>query len=55
MVLFLASLILLVAHLTGNLKALNVWFDFQPTQWLFILILPLVFVLAIVLLRDDAG
>jgi hypothetical protein len=42
---FLAALVLVAAHLTGNMNALNTLFDFTPTQWLFVIVL--------VLLRDE--
>jgi uncharacterized membrane protein YhdT len=54
LIVFLVSAVLVAAHLTGNMRALTTWFDLEPSHLLFILVLPLVFVMVIVLLRDDA-
>lgn len=49
------SLMFLVAHLTGEMKALLGFFDFgaEPSRLIYVAVLPFVGIMGFILLRDD--
>jgi hypothetical protein len=53
-VVFALSIVLVAAHMTGQMRALGAWFDVTPAQMMYVIALPISMVATFLLLNNKS-